>query len=60
MHAKTCKMVTSGGKIFNDDTNIHEKKKISEYNKILIIFNVKSQKILTLCNGDLFFQNIAL
>lgn len=55
MHAKTCKMVTSGGKIFNDDTNIHEKKKISEYNKILIIFNVKSQKILTLCNGDLFF-----
>lgn len=47
-------MVTSGGKIFNDDTNIHEKK-ISEYNKILIIFNVKSQKILTLCNGDLFF-----
>lgn len=28
MHAKTCKMMTSGGKIFNDDTNIHEKKNI--------------------------------
>ena len=27
MHAKACKKVTSGGKIFNDVTNIHEKKK---------------------------------
>lgn len=36
MHAKTCKMVTSGGKIFNDDTNIHEKKKYQNIIRFLL------------------------